>query len=79
MIMKENSKKPNKNSPLKIDVELEKALDVLVFNGEALAACPKCNTFLSYEERDECVCDKCNISFKASEILYYPGADKENN
>jgi hypothetical protein len=67
----------NKNIDMK---QVEKAIDLLLKEGKALATCPNCGVFLSLEERDNLKCSSgCKKSFKFEDVLYYPGAEKDGN
>lgn len=50
-----------------------------VANGEILSSCPICNTYLSLVEYKTRKCFCCKKQIKFNDILYYPGAKKENN
>lgn len=59
--------------------DVEAILESQISIGEILAACPVCNQYLSLIEYKTRKCFHCKKEIVFQDILYYPGAEKNNN
>jgi len=68
----------NKDDKLSLE-DVENILEKQVASGAILCSCPICNTYLSYNEYKIRRCTACDKKIVFQDILYYPGAKKDNN
>ncbi len=68
----------NKDEKLSLE-EVENILETQVASGAVLCSCPVCDQYLSYNEYKIRCCSNCKKKIVFQDILYYPGAKKENN
>ena len=64
------------------DVNLDDVKSILenqVASGAILSSCPTCKSYLSFKEYCTKRCNICKKEINFNDILYYPGAKKENN
>lgn len=68
----------NKDEKLSLE-EVEEILEKQIASGAVLCSCPVCDQYLSNNEYCLRYCNNCNKEIVFQDILYYPGAKKENN
>lgn len=59
--------------------DVENILEKEISSGRVLCTCPLCNQYLSVIEYKNRKCFFCKKEIMFENILYYPGAKKENN